>query len=146
MIGAIYLVSLQVEARSQRSADDFATLALLTGKVSESLLQGRELATQFLQKPDDKKLATHNEIVNFTVSYLPEVERLSGALPENDPIRKAGSFRAAINNYTTRFAIVASAQKLIGFNEDDVCRANCGAQSIPLKGSSRNTISRDWPC
>jgi methyl-accepting chemotaxis protein len=119
IIGAIYLVSLQVEARSQRSADDFATLALLTGKVSEGLLQGRELATQFLQKPDDKKIAAHNEIVNSTVSYLPEIERLSGALAENDPIRKAGSFRAVINNYTTRFANVASAQKLIGFNEDD---------------------------
>jgi methyl-accepting chemotaxis protein len=118
-IGAIYIVSLQVEARSQRSADDFVTLALLTGKVSEGLLQGRELATQFLQKPDDKKIAAHNEIVNSTVSYLPEIERLSGALPENDPIRKVGSFRAAINNYTTRFANVASAQKLIGFNEDD---------------------------
>jgi methyl-accepting chemotaxis protein len=119
MIGAIYLVSLQVEARSQRSADEFATLALLTGKVSEGLLQGRELATQFLQKPDDKKIAAHNEIMNSTVSYLPEIERLSGALSEDDPIRKAGSFRAAINNYTTRFANVASAQKLIGFNEND---------------------------
>jgi methyl-accepting chemotaxis protein len=119
MIGAIYLLSLQVEARSQRRADEFATLASLTGKVSEGLLQGRELATQFLQKPDDKKIAAHNEIVNSTVSYLPEIERLAGALPENDPIRKADAFRAAINNYTIRFANVASAQKLIGFNEND---------------------------
>jgi methyl-accepting chemotaxis protein len=119
MIGAIYLLSLQVEARSQRSADEFAALALLTGKVSEGLLQGRELATQFLQKPDDRKIAAHNEIVNSTVSYLPEIERLAGALPENDPIRKVGSFRAAINNYTTRFANVASAQKVTGFNEND---------------------------
>ena len=57
MIGVIYLLSLQVEARSQRRADEFATLASLTGKVSEGLLQGREFATQFLQKPDDKKIA-----------------------------------------------------------------------------------------
>jgi len=119
MIGVIYLLSLQVEARSQRRADEFATLASLTGKVSEGLLQGRELATQFLQKPDDKKIAAHNEIVNSTVSYLPEIERLAGALSENDPIRKADAFRAAINNYAIRFANVASAQKLIGFNEND---------------------------
>jgi methyl-accepting chemotaxis protein len=96
-----------------------ATLASLTGKVSEGLLQGRELATQFLKKPDDKKIAAHNEIVNSTVGYLPEIERLCGALPENDPIRKAASFRAAINSYTIRFANVASAQKLIGFDEND---------------------------
>jgi methyl-accepting chemotaxis protein len=119
VIGAIYLASLQIEARSQRTADEFGTLALLTAKVSESLLQGRELATQFLQKPDEKKITAHNEIVTSAAGHLDEIERLAGALPENDPIRQASSFRAAINNYATRFSNVASAQKLIGFNEND---------------------------
>ena len=119
VIGAIYLVSLQIEARSQRAADEFGTLALLTSKVSEGLLQGREIATGFLQKPDDKKIAIHNEFVATSVGHLAEIERLASDLPESDPLRKAGSFRGVINSYTTRFSNVVSAQKLIGFNEKD---------------------------
>jgi methyl-accepting chemotaxis protein len=119
VIGAIYLVSLQIETRSQREADEFGALALLTAKVSEGLLQGREIATEFLQKPDDKKIASHTETVKTAVGYLGDIEHLAETLPEKDPIRQASSFRAVINSYTTRFSNVVSAQKLIGFNEND---------------------------
>ena len=119
IIGAIYLASLQIEVRSQRAADEFGNLASLTSKVSEGLLQGREIATGFLQKPDDKKIAHHNEVVAASVGHLAEIERLVADLPESDPLRKAGSFRGVINSYTTRFSNVASAQKLIGLNEKE---------------------------
>jgi methyl-accepting chemotaxis protein len=119
VIGAIYLASLQIEARSQRAADEFGALALLTSKVSEGLLQGREIATEFLQKPTDKKIETHHEVVAISVGHLAEIERLVGDLPESDPLRKAASFRGVINSYTTRFSNVVSAQKLIGFNEKE---------------------------
>src|SRR5271168_2905123 len=69
VIGAIYLAGLQIEARGQRTADEFGVLASLTAKVSEGLLQGREIATEFLQKPDDKKIAAHNEIVTAAVGH-----------------------------------------------------------------------------
>jgi methyl-accepting chemotaxis protein len=82
-------------------------------------LQGRELATEFLQKPDDKKVATHTEILKVTIGHLTDIEHLAESLPEGDPLRRVNSFRAAINNYTTRFSNVVSAQKLIGFNEND---------------------------
>src|SRR3984957_14541244 len=118
-IGTIYLISLQVETKSQRAADEFGALALLTAKVSEGLLQGREMATEFLQKPDEKKVAAHTEVLKATVGHLADIERLTESLPEGDPIRQANSFRATINNYTTRFSNVAAAQKLIGFNEND---------------------------
>ena len=118
-IGTIYLISLQVEAKSERAAEEFGSLALLTAKVSEGILQGRELATEFLQKPDDKKVATHTEILKVTIGHLTDIEHLAESLPEGDPLRRVNSFRAAINNYTTRFSNVVSAQKLIGFNEND---------------------------
>jgi methyl-accepting chemotaxis protein len=118
-IGAIYLIGLQIETDSQRAADKFGTFASLTAKVSEGLLQGREIATEFLQKPDDKKVAAHTEVLNAAVSHLSDVERLAETLPESDPLRRANSFRATINSYITRFSNVASAQKLIGFNEND---------------------------
>ncbi len=119
VIGAIYLVSLQFEARSQRVADDVGTLALRTAKVSEGLLQGREIATEFLQKPDEKKIAAHTEVVTMATNQLADIERIAGSLAEADPLRKAASFRPVINSYVTRFANVVAAQKLIGFNEND---------------------------
>jgi methyl-accepting chemotaxis protein len=119
VVGVIYLVGLQFENRSQRIAEEFGMLASLTAKVSEGLLQGRELATEFLQKPSEKKIADHNEIVGAAAAHLATIERVAEALPDNDPIRKASTFRSAINNYTTRFSNVASAQKLIGLNEND---------------------------
>ena len=116
VIGAIYLVSLQIEARSQRAADEFGTLALLTSKVSEGLLQGREVATGFLQKPGyDKKIATHNEFVAASVGHLTDIERLVASLPDKlYPLRKAGSFRGVINLYATRFNNVVAAQRRSG--------------------------------
>jgi methyl-accepting chemotaxis protein len=118
-VGTIYFISLQVETKSQRAADEFGALHSLTAKVSEGLLQGREIATEFLQKPDEKKVAAHTEVLKVTIGHLADIEHLAEALPEGDPIRRVNSFRAAINNYTTRFSNVASAQKLIGFNEND---------------------------
>jgi methyl-accepting chemotaxis protein len=134
VIGAIYLVSLQIEAQSQHKADEFSALALQTAKVSEGLLQGREIATEFLQKPDDKKIATHTETVKTATGYLGDIERLAEALPEKDPIRQAGSFRAVINSYTTRFSNVVSAQKLIGFNENDGLQGKLRAAVHTVEG------------
>ena len=134
VIGAIYLVSLQIEAQSQHKADAFSTLALQTAKVSEGLLQGREIATEFLQKPDDKKIAAHTETVKAATGYLGDIERLAEALPEKDPIRQASSFRAVINSYTTRFSNVVSAQKLIGFNENDGLQGKLRAAVHTVEG------------
>ena len=119
VIGLIYLVSLQIEEKSQARADEFSSLAMLTAKVSGGLLEGRQTATDFLRKPDEKKITLHNEIIAGLGADLTQIERLTEALPERDPIRQTSGFRAGINNYATRFSNVAAAQRLIGYNEND---------------------------
>lgn len=119
VVGAIYLVGLQIEDRSQRIAERFAALEAMTAKVSEGLLQAREVATEFLRKPDLKKIAAHDELVKEAVNQLSDIEAIASELPEGDPLRQSLSFRAVITSYTTRFSNVASAQKLIGLNEND---------------------------
>jgi methyl-accepting chemotaxis protein len=119
VVGAIYLAGLKVEENSREIAERFGRLESLAAKVSESLLQAREIATTFLQKPNDKKVAAHEETVKAAVSRLPEIEEIAGQLPDGDPIRQAMSFRPVIGSYTTRFSNVVSAQKLVGFNEND---------------------------
>jgi methyl-accepting chemotaxis protein len=119
VVGTIYLLGLEIEQRSARTADQFTTLASLTAKVSEAMLQARELATSFLRKPNDKKLSEHNASLAAVADHIPQIERFIQDLPDGDPMRQASAIRPALNNYTTRFSNVASAQKLLGFNEND---------------------------
>jgi methyl-accepting chemotaxis protein len=119
LVGAIYLLGLEIEQRSARTADQFTTLASLTAKVSEAMLQARELATSFLRKPNEKKLSEHNASLAAVADQIPQIERLVQDLPDGDPMRQASAIRPALNNYTTRFSNVASAQHLLGFNEND---------------------------
>jgi methyl-accepting chemotaxis protein len=119
VVGAIYFVGLMFEQDSRAVADRFSRLEALTARVSEGLLQGREIATGFLQKPTDKKVAAHDETVKAATGYLSAIEEIAGKLPEGDPLRQALTFRAVITSYTTRFSNVVSAQKVVGFNEND---------------------------
>ena len=119
VVGAIYFVGLMFEQDSRAVADRFSRLEALTARVSEGLLQGREIATGFLQKPTDKKVAAHDETVKAATGYLSAIEEIAGKLPEGDPLRQALTFRPVIASYTTRFSNVVSAQKVVGFNEND---------------------------
>ena len=117
--GAIYLAGLGIEANSQQTADRFQRLESLSATLSEGLLRGRELATEFLQKPSEKKVAAHDDTMKVAIGHLSEIESIAGTLPEKDALRQALNFRSVINNYTIRFSNVASAQKLIGYTEND---------------------------
>src|ERR1700752_610536 len=119
VVGAIYFVGVLFEQRSREVADRFSRLESLTARVSEGLLQGREIATGFLQKPNDKKVAAHEETVKAAAGHLAVMEEIAGQLPEGDPLRQAQTFRAVMASYNTRFSNVVSAQKVVGFNEND---------------------------
>lgn len=119
MVGVIYLAGRQIEDRSRAVADRFTKLESRTARLSESLLQGREIATGFLQKPTEKKVAAHDETLRAATGHLAAVEEIAGALAEDDPLRQALSFRPVISSYATRFSNVIAAQKLVGFNEND---------------------------
>jgi methyl-accepting chemotaxis protein len=86
VVGAIYLVGLQVEHRSHFEADRFAALEGMTARLSEGLLQARETATQFMQKPTEKKVAAHDETVKAAIGRLGEIEAIAQTLPEKDPL------------------------------------------------------------
>src|SRR5262249_32303691 len=61
LIAVIYLVGLQFEAGAQRTADESAALESLISNVTEGFLEARQLATQFIQKRDEKLIERHAE-------------------------------------------------------------------------------------
>jgi methyl-accepting chemotaxis protein len=119
VVSAIFLIGMQLDQRSHATGERFSRLAFLTGRLSENLLQGRQVATEFLQKPTDAKIATHSEMVKQAAGSLDEIEQFVGTLATDDPLRQASSFRSGINMYSTQFSNVVAAQKLLGFNEDE---------------------------
>jgi methyl-accepting chemotaxis protein len=118
VVSAIFLLGMQLDQQSRATAEQFSRLVSLTSHLSESLLQGRQIATEFLQKPTDAKITAHNDIVKQAAGSLEEIEQLVAPLEADDPLRQASSFRSGINMYTTQFSNVVAAQKLLGFNEE----------------------------
>jgi methyl-accepting chemotaxis protein len=119
LIAVIYLIGLRFEAEAQHTADDSAVLESLITTVAEGFLEARQLATEFLQKRDEKLLARHERILTQLRDNLATIEALVAPLPDDDPLKRAGVLRGGINMYATRFQNVVSAQRVIGFNEND---------------------------
>jgi methyl-accepting chemotaxis protein len=118
VVSTIFMLGMQLDQQSRATAEQFSRLATLTSHLSESLLQGRQIATEFLQKPTEAKITAHNDVVKRAAGSLDEIEQLIAPLEADDPLRQASSFRSGINMYTTQFSNVVAAQKLLGFNEE----------------------------
>jgi methyl-accepting chemotaxis protein len=119
LIGAIYLVGLRFEAAAQRSADDSAALETLMANAAEGFLEARQLATEFLQKRDEKTIARHDQLMTRLAETLERVHELVEPLPGDDPLKRAEALRSGINMYKTRFHNVVAAQRVLGLNEND---------------------------
>src|SRR5262249_26759112 len=119
LIGTIYLVGLRFEAEAQHSADESAALATLMANATQGFLEARQLATEFLQKRDEKSIARHDQLLTQLAETLDKVQELVAPLPDDDPLKRAQSLRSGINMYKTRFQNVVAAQRVLGLNENE---------------------------
>jgi methyl-accepting chemotaxis protein len=118
VLGILSFGGREIERRGEATSQRFETLAALTAAVSDGMLQGREIATEFLHKPDERKIAAHDQFLGAARGGLDAMEGIIAALPDGDPLRQAAAFRAAINMYATRFTNVVAAQRNLGFDEN----------------------------
>jgi methyl-accepting chemotaxis protein len=119
LIGSIYLFGLRFEAEAQRSADESSALATLIANATQGFLEARQLATEFLQKRDEKSIARHDQLMTQLAETLDKVQELVAPLPDDDPLKRADALRSGINMYKTRFHNVVAAQRLLGLNENE---------------------------
>jgi hypothetical protein len=129
VVGTIYLLGLEIEQRSARTADQFTTLASLTAKVSEAMLQARELATSFLRKPNDKKLSEHNASLAAVADHIPQIERFIQDLPDGDPMRRPAR-SGRLSTITRRgFPMLHRLRSCSASTRTMACRASCAPPS-----------------
>ncbi|MCC8983848.1 methyl-accepting chemotaxis protein [Bradyrhizobium acaciae] len=87
--------------------------------LSQSFLESRQIANDFLRKPSDVLIKNHAENYERQLSDLGYVETFVTMLPDDDPLKQVTSLRSVIGLYATRFHNIVSAQRNLGFNENE---------------------------
>jgi methyl-accepting chemotaxis protein len=117
--GAICLAGLNYAAQVQRESNDSNRFRAHVASLSEGFLESWQVATDFLRKHDEALIKKHAQSLDRQILDINQVEAFVGGLPDNYPLKQATALRSAVNLYATRFQNVVSAQRVLGFNEND---------------------------
>ncbi|QOZ11660.1 methyl-accepting chemotaxis protein [Bradyrhizobium sp. CCBAU 51765] len=117
--GATCVAGLNYLAKAQSEVSESANLRAHLTSLSQAFLESQQLALEFLRKNDEAVVARQAEGVNNALADLGQIEERAASSPEDDPLRDVKFLRAGINLYATRFKNVVSAQRVLGFTEND---------------------------
>jgi methyl-accepting chemotaxis protein len=131
LVGGIYFAGLRAQEALQRDADTATRLKMLVDEVAQGFLHTYQTDTEFLLRRNEKLIAAHDTMVEGIGTTQTAIEAVLATLPPDDPVQRAGVFRAVLNNYATRYRNMAAAQRTVGFNE------NAG-----LEGNLREAVHR----
>ena len=119
LLGIISAAGSRTQARFQEAADGSIELKAHIAAVAGGLLAARQVETDFLLRRQEKLIGQRQDLLARAAERLAAVERLVAPLLADDPLKRAESIRAGLNNYTTRFQNVAAAQRTLGFTENE---------------------------
>lgn len=117
--GTLCAAALNYASLVQREANDSSRFKDHVASLSQSFLESRQITSDFLRKPSEMAITKHAKSHEVQLADLSQVEAFVSALPDDDPRKEATALRSVINLYATRFRNVVSAQRNLGFNEDD---------------------------
>lgn len=117
--GVICAVALHYASLVQNEATDSDRFKAHVAFLSQSFLESRQIATEFLRKPSEVLIKKYAENHERQLAALARLESFAAGLPDDDPLRQATSLRPVINLYATRFQNVVAGQRNLGFDEDD---------------------------
>ncbi|MFK4719143.1 hypothetical protein ABIE89_000243 [Bradyrhizobium niftali] len=117
--GVICAAALQYASLVQNEVTSSDRFKAHVASLSQSVLESRQIATEFLRKPSEAPIKKYAENHERQIADLARLEAFATSLPDDDPLRQATSLRPVINLYATRFQNVVAAQRNLGFNEDD---------------------------
>lgn len=117
--GALCAAALNYASLVQSEANDSSKFKDHVASLSQSFLESRQITSDFLHKPSEIAITKHAKSHEEQLADLSRVEAFVSALPDHDPRKEATALRSVINLYATRFRNVVSAQRNLGFKEDD---------------------------
>ncbi|WP_439373286.1 methyl-accepting chemotaxis protein [Bradyrhizobium sp. DASA03120] len=117
--GATCIVGLNYVAQVQHEANRSIHLRAHLAALSEAFLESQQLALEFLRKHDEALIARHARGIRKELADLDQIEECVASLPDGDPLKDVSFLRAGIGLYATRFNNIVSAQRVLGFAEND---------------------------
>ncbi len=124
LVGGIYFWGLSAQATLQRYADTTTRLKILVDDTTHSFLRTYQIDTEFLLYRDSKLIASHDEMFMQTIDALTAIDAILETIPSDDPVQHARSFQVVLNQYAVSYQNVATAQRLVGLNENDGLEGN----------------------
>jgi methyl-accepting chemotaxis protein len=118
LVGGIYFAGLRAQEVLQRDADMATRFKMLVDDFAQGFLRTYQIDTEFLLRRNEQLIASHDGMVEQLGVTLTAIEAMLATLPSDDPVQRAASFRAGLNNYATRYRNMAAAQRTVGFNEN----------------------------
>ncbi|WP_049823885.1 hypothetical protein [Bradyrhizobium sp. WSM2254] len=115
-ISAVALLYGSVAQRESNASNEFKDQVVL---LSQTFLESGQLATEFERKPSEESIKKHADNHERQLAALSRVEAFVTDFPDDNPMKEATSLRSVINLYATRFQNVVSAQRNLGFNENE---------------------------
>ncbi|WFU80478.1 HAMP domain-containing methyl-accepting chemotaxis protein [Bradyrhizobium sp. CIAT3101] len=117
--GAMSVLGLDYIAQVQREADRSIHLRAHLAAISEAFLESQQLALEFLRKHNEALITRQAQSLSKELVGLDQIEEYVAPLPEGDPLKDVSFLRAGIGLYATRFNNIVSAQRVLGFAEND---------------------------
>ncbi|UFW43171.1 hypothetical protein [Bradyrhizobium sp. WSM471] len=103
----------------QRQSSASNQLKALVVSLSQSFLESGQIASDFRRRPTEMLIKRHADHHERQMETLSRLQTLVSALPDDSPLKQAVALQPIINLFATRFQNVVSAQRNLGFNEDD---------------------------
>ncbi|MHB0773435.1 methyl-accepting chemotaxis protein [Bradyrhizobium sp. 1.29L] len=117
--GALCAAALNYASLVQGEANDSNKFKAHVASLSQGFLESRQITSDFLRKPSEMAITKYAKSHEEQLADLSRVEAFVSTLPDADPRKEATALRSVISLYATRFQNVVSAQRNLGFNEDD---------------------------
>ncbi|MGY8632783.1 HAMP domain-containing protein [Bradyrhizobium sp. 14AA] len=117
--GAICAAALLYGSVAQRESNASNEFKDHVVSLSQSFLESGQIATEFERKPSEESIKKHADNYERQLAALSHVEAFVTDVPDDSPMKEVTSLRSVINLYATRFQNVVSAQRNLGFNENE---------------------------
>lgn len=123
--GAICAAALNYASIVQNESSDANRFRIRVTSLSQGFLQSRQIASDFLRKPSEVSIKSHDEKYERQLADLSSVETFAAALSGDDPLKEATSMRTVINSMKRAFTTSSRANATLASMKMTVSKASC---------------------
>jgi methyl-accepting chemotaxis protein len=118
LIAAIYLIGVSSQDRYRQSVAEANAIATVMTRLSQGLLQARQVEKDFLLRADETFAKTHLDLTKAIDADLEMMRQLAGSSGHGELVGNVIAIRRSIESYTAHFTSLAAARRQLGLDEN----------------------------